>query len=215
MMAHVDLMIFDLDGTLVSSGEDIAASVNYTLEKVGLPRLPVVKIIGYIGDGVRELLIRALGEAAGEKIGTALKIFSARYAEHLLDTTTLYPGMPEVLKKFAGKRKAIVTNKRHDFAVKIVEGLGIAHHFDAVIGAEKTPYQKPDARIIKPLIEDFHARPRHTIVIGDGTNDILLAQGAGVLSCAYLNGLSEREALLALKPDFTYEDPAALKSMFY
>jgi phosphoglycolate phosphatase len=214
-MVHVDLMIFDLDGTLISSGRDIAASVNYTLARLELPTLATEKIISFVGDGVRELLIRALGEGAVDKLSSAMKLFSAYYAEHMLDTTALYPGVMEVLVKFAGKKKVIVTNKRHDFTMKLVESLDIAGHFDAVIGAEKTPYRKPDVRIIKPLIEEFHARLRHTVVIGDGVNDILLAQGAGVLGCAYLNGLAPREALLALGPNCTYEDPAELKSMFY
>jgi len=215
MTVHVDLMVFDLDGTLITSGEDIAASVNYTLVKLGLPALPMEKIISYIGDGVRELLLRALGEAGGENFGPAMKIFSAYYMEHMLDTTVLYPGVTEVLERFAVKRKVIVTNKRHDFALKIVESLGIASYFDAVVGAEKTPYRKPDPRLVKPLLEEYNARPGHTVVIGDGPADIRLAKEAGVLSCSYLNGLAEREKLLALKPDFTYESPAELKGLFY
>ena len=214
-MAHVDLMVFDLDGTLITSGEDIAAAVNHTLGRLRLPVLSEDRIIGFIGDGVRELLIRALGEAAGEHLGPAMTIFSAYYTEHLLDTTDLYPGIRDVLERFAGKKKAIVTNKRYDFAQKIVDKLGIAGHFDAVIGAEKTPYRKPDVRIVKPLLSEYHARPGHTVVIGDGPADIQLAKGVGALSCAYLSGLSARETLLALRPDFTYEDPAELKSLFY
>ena len=62
-MAHVDLMVFDLDGTLIASGNDIAAAVNYTLGRLSLPVLAVDKIMGFVGDGVRELLVRSLGEA--------------------------------------------------------------------------------------------------------------------------------------------------------
>lgn len=213
-MVHVDLMVFDLDGTLVSSGDDIAATVNYTLAKLGFPTLPKDKIITFIGDGVRDLILRSLGEAAGEHLGQAMKIFSAYYMEHMLDTTALYPGITEVLERFAGKKKAIITNKRHDFTLKIVDRLGIGGYFDAVIGSEKTPYRKPDVRIVKPLLEEYHARPRHTVVIGDGRNDIRLAQEAGTLSCAYLKGLSAREELLALKPDFTYEEPLEIRGLF-
>ncbi len=214
-MAHVDLMVFDLDGTLITSGNDIAAAVNYTLGRLRLPVLSVDKIMGFVGDGVRELLVRSLGEAAGDHLGPAMTLFSAYYTEHLLDTTDLYPGIRDVLERFSGKKKAVVTNKRHDFAQKIVDKLGIAGCFDAVIGAEKTPYRKPDARIVTPLLSEYHARPGHTVVIGDGPADIRLAKGVGALSCAYLNGLTARETLLALQPDFTYEDSAELKSLFY
>jgi phosphoglycolate phosphatase len=210
----VELMIFDFDGTLATSGGDIASAVNHALASLGLPQRPYEEVILFVGDGVRKLIERSLGSDNPELYDQALAFFSAYYTEHMMDSTILYPGMLEVLNHFRDKRKVIVTNKRIFFTRKMTDALNITACFDDIIGADTTPYIKPDARLVYPLLERFQAAPRHTVVIGDGPNDILLARNSGVLSCIYLNGLGQREELLALKPDLTYEDPSALQGFF-
>ncbi|NPU84572.1 MAG: HAD-IA family hydrolase [Syntrophaceae bacterium] len=212
-MMEADLLIFDLDGTLVSSGGDIAASVNATLRRLGLPERPAGEILRFVGDGVRLLIERSLGGLDGGRFDEALEIFGAHYREHMLDTTRPYPGIEEALRHFAGKRKVILTNKRHAFARPIADALGLAEHFDEVIGADSTPYTKPDLRLLDLVTRRFGVLPGRTAVIGDGVNDVLLARNGGALSCAYLNGLTPRDSLLALNPDCTYEDPAELVTL--
>ncbi|MFH1079509.1 MAG: HAD-IA family hydrolase [Pseudomonadota bacterium] len=204
-MKFVDLMIYDLDGTLVTSGEDIAASVNYTLKIMGLPKIENRLILEFIGDGVNRLIERSLGPVSHDRFGEALTLFSHHYHEHMLDTTMLYPGVLEVLQHFHEKRKVVLTNKRHRFATALSDALQLTKFFDDVIGADSTPYIKPDARLADVILKRFQARPDQTVVIGDGVNDILLAKNAGFLSCAFLNGLTGREALLNLKPDDSCE----------
>ncbi len=210
---EADLLIFDLDGTLVSSGGDIAASVNATLRRLGLPERPVEEILGFVGDGVRLLIERTLGGLDGGRFDEALEIFGAHYREHMLDTTRPYPGIEAALCHFAGKRKVILTNKRHSFALPIADALGLTDHFDEVIGADSTPFIKPDPRLLDRVTRRFGISPVRTAVIGDGVNDVLLARNGGAMSCAYLNGLTAREALLALRPDRTYEDPVELMTL--
>ena len=210
---EADLLIFDLDGTLVSSGGDIAASVNATLRRLGLPERPVEEILGFVGDGVRLLIERTLGGLDGGRFDEALEFFGAHYREHMLDTTRPYPGIEEALCHFAGKRKVILTNKRHSFALPIAGALGLTDHFDEVIGADSTPFIKPDPRLLDRVTRRFGISPVRTVVIGDGVNDVLLARNGGAMSCAYLNGLTAREALLALRPDRTYEDPVELMTL--
>ena len=90
-MKKIDLMIFDFDGTLIYSGDDLANSVNYTLKQLGIPLLDRETIIGFIGDGVTRLVERSLGDKHCELFNRAMEIFKVHYAEHLLDTTGLYP----------------------------------------------------------------------------------------------------------------------------
>lgn len=201
----VKLLIFDLDGTLADTGADLAASVNRTLHSMGIPGRPDAVILGFVGDGVRRLLERSLGEGHRERLGEALTRFRQLYAEHLLDRTTLYPGVADTLRHFAGKSKVLITNKNTDFTLALCRGLGIDAEFREIIGGDSKEYMKPDPRLLLPLFARYGAGPDETLVVGDGVNDILLARHAGARSCAFLNGLGRREELLALKPDFTIE----------
>ena len=213
-MESVELMVFDLDGTLVLSEKDLAAAVNHTLQTLGLPVIASETIRGLIGDGVQMLVRRALGPHAGECLDQEMAIFSAHYMEHLLDHTTLYPDVLDVLDHFDYKRKVIVTNKMQQYAMKIAEGLGIASRFLEIIGGGSTPYAKPDPRLLQLVMEKWEAAPERTVVIGDGINDILLARQAGALSCSFLGGLTQRDKLLSLAPDRSCEALAELKTLF-
>ena len=212
-MIAVKLMVFDLDGTLADTGADLAGSVNRTLQSLGIPARPDTEILGFVGDGVRKLIERSLGDACGDRFDEALKRFGEIYAEHLLDQTTLYPGVPEVLSHFGAKEKVLITNKTRDFTLAICSGLGIAGLFKEIIAGDSNDFMKPDPRLLLPLLGKFGAGPAETLVIGDGVNDILLARNAGARSCAFLNGLGNREKLLRLGPDFTIEKMIDLKEI--
>jgi phosphoglycolate phosphatase len=200
---EVDLMVFDLDGTLVRSGEDIAAAVNHTLQSLGLSPLESNTIQGFVGDGIQVLIERALGPHGMDRIARAMQLFADHYTEHLLDHTTLYPDVTEVLDHFHNKKKVIITNKREHYSKRIAQGLGIDSRFLEILGEGSTPYQKPDPRLLNLVMEKWGVAPQKTIVIGDGVNDILLARQAGALSCAFLGGLTAKEALLSLSPNLT------------
>lgn len=214
-MEKIDLMIFDFDGTIVNTGDDLATAVNHSLDKLGLPLLKNEDIIGYVGDGVKKLIERSLGNAFPEKFDQALSIFMEYYGEHLLDSTELYAGVLEILHHFKNQIKVIVTNKRHSFTLRIAEELDIKKYFDKIIGMDSSPYKKPDSRLVDPLIEEYGVERRRTVVIGDGTNDILLAKNAGVISCALLNGLGSRDKLLQLTPDYVCENIVELTKLFH
>ena len=213
-MKSIDLMIFDFDGTLVNSGMDIAVSVDYTLEMLGLPPKGADTIIRFIGDGVQELIQKSIGPDNGDRYQEAMGIFSSHYDEHMLDRTSLYPHVMEVFHHFQEKKKVIITNKRECFTLKMVDAFGINKYFDEIIGADSTPYRKPDPRLLYPVMERYGAAPDKTLVIGDGVNDILLARQAGVLSCALLNGLTQRDILLSLHPDFFCDDISEVLNLF-
>lgn len=214
-MKSIDLFIFDLDGTLADTGQDIAEAVNHALAILGLSPLEKVQILRYVGDGIGCLIRRCLGNAHAHLQDKALELFKNHYENHLLDNTVLYEGVRESLAYFQNKIKAVLSNKSHLFVVKVLEGLGIAHFFDVVIGGDVYPYRKPDARLIEPILTGFGVGRRDAVIVGDGCNDLLLARNAGIVSCAFLNGLTDREALLALEPDFTCENMGELTRLFY
>ncbi|MGA2330696.1 MAG: HAD-IA family hydrolase [Syntrophales bacterium] len=213
-MKHIELMIFDLDGTLVNSGGDIVASVNYTLESLDIPTKSQEEILTFVGDGVNKMIERALGKDIQHLFNRAMDIFSDYYAGHMLDTTRLCDSVIEVLDHFRNKKKVIITNKRRYFTLKMTDALGISRYFEEIIGADSTAYIKPDPRLFIPLLERVHAVYNDTVVVGDGVNDIMLAKNAGVLSCALLNGLTRRDILLALDPDYACEGLRELIKIF-
>jgi phosphoglycolate phosphatase len=213
-MKLIDLMIFDFDGTLVNSGADIAVSVSYTLEKLGLPGKDKDAILSYIGDGVQTLIEKSLGEDCLGRFEEAMEIFSSYYAKHMLDTTALYDCVIDILQHFSDKKKIIITNKRKHFTTEMACSLGLTEYFEEIIGVDSTPYKKPDPRLLQPFLDQYNATPDKTIVIGDGINDILLARHSGVQSCALLRGLTHRKVLLSLEPDYCCEDISELKKLF-
>lgn len=211
-MKEVDLLIFDLDGTLAATGKDLAVSVNYTLSTLKLPTLDEEKIISFVGDGIRELLVRSLGPGHQDRIDDAMAVFQAHHRDHILDHTVLYPGVTEILTYYQSKTKIVITNKRQSFAEIIIRALAIERFFDRIIGGDTYPYMKPDARLVADVLRDYGISPERTAIIGDGRNDVLLAKNAHIISCAYLNGLTSREILLQLEPDYVFEDMLELKS---
>jgi len=213
-MKPVDLMIFDLDGTLAATGEDLAVSVNYALEKLGLTILPQERIIGYVGDGIRNLMQRAVGPGNESRTEEAIALFSSYYGGHIMDHTVLYDGVRNCLDYFDSKKKIVMSNKGENFAEIILEKLGISRYFVRIIGGDTYDYMKPDARLVHRLWEAYGTDPGRTLIVGDGRNDILLAKNAGILSCAFLGGLTKRDLLLSLNPDFTCESLAELPALF-
>jgi phosphoglycolate phosphatase len=202
MMEKVDLMIFDFDGTLVSSSTDLAQGINFTLNALDLQGRPEEEIISFVGDGINHLIEKALGQDHIKYRQKALRIFSDYYAEHLLDNTRLCPHAEDILKYFKDKLKVILTNKRFKFTQAIAQGLNIESYFAEIIGADSTPYQKPDRRLIDYLLNKYGTVKKKTVIIGDGVNDIAIAKNSGIMSCAYLNGLGARQDLLNLHADY-------------
>ncbi len=213
-MKEIDLLIFDFDGTLVATSTDLAASVNYTLEQLGFRLKQEDEIISFVGDGVKKLIERALGNDNLDYYPEAIKIFSRHYSEHLLDNTLLYPGVEEILKYFQHKNKVILTNKRYDFTRAISRGLDIEKYFIEIVGDGTLPYRKPDKRLVDYLSEKYSMEKGKMVIIGDGINDIDLAQNSGIFSCAYLNGLSKPEVLLAANADYYFENILEISSLF-
>ena len=213
-MKKVDLMMFDFDGTLVSSGADLIQSINYTLNALKLKEKPEEEILSFVGDGVKKLIEKVLGKNHMKYHEEAMIIFTNYYGKHLLNNTGLCPQVEEVLKNFENKTKIILTNKRYNFTLAIAQGLNITKYFVEIIGADSTPFQKPDRRIIDYILNKYGVAKENTLIIGDGINDITVAKNSGILSCCYLNGLGNRLDLLSLNADYYCENLLEMNSLF-
>ena len=202
--AWAELYMFDLDGTLADTKADLAAAVNFTFAELGVPILPVEVIAGYVGDGVRKLIGKTLGEHDTPRYQAALQLFRRHYLEHLLDTTQFYPGMVELLTRLSrdGKKRVVVTNKPMEYTGKIIDGLDARRYFDLVIGSDSTTPLKPDPQMVRAALQQTGAPPGRAVLVGDGVNDILAARAAGVRSCAVGYGLTPPDALRAAAPDY-------------
>lgn len=212
-MIKADLLIFDFDGTLVDSGEDLIISINYTLKNLNLPARRPEEIISFVGDGVDKLIERSIGPDRMDRFNEALRIFSDHYSRQMLNNTRLYPDVIDVLEHFRKKHKIVITNKRYRFTKEIADALGITAYFDEIIGRDNYPYAKPDPRVLREAMERYHTDGGRTVVIGDGVNDIKMAKQSGALVCACLNGLGKREELLELHPDLVCESLLELKNL--
>ena len=179
-----DLIGFDLDGTLVDSSYDLAAAVNHVLAGIGRPPLTVEQVRGNIGGGGRRMLARSLADAGVVDDPTRLdQRYTAMlnyYAEHIADTTRLYPGVDDVLEQLAtsGVELALVTNKVESLAMKLLGVLGIRERFAAVIGGDSVAKGKPAP---DPLIEMMRrCGSRRAAFVGDSEFDVAAAHAAGL-----------------------------------
>ena len=201
------LLIFDLDGTLVDSKQDLINSVNASRVFMGREVLPDALIASYVGRGAPALLRSAMGEdVAQEDVDRALEFFLGYYREHMLDFTRLYGGVAQSLDRLhaAGIPMAILTNKPVRFSELMIERLGLAQHFLRVYGGNSFEQKKPHPIGIETLLAETGAARDGSIMIGDSAVDIRTARNAGVMSCGVLYGF-QPETFAAEPPDFTVE----------
>jgi phosphoglycolate phosphatase len=213
MTFKADLLIFDLDGTLADTKDDIATSVNLTLDELGLPEKSPAEIYTFVGSGVRKLIQQAVGEEEGERFREAMRVFRRHYMAHLLDTTKLYPGMDDVLDHYRSKKKAVVTNKPQLYTDPIASGLKMMKRFDLILGGDNGLPLKPDPAMILTVLEKLSADPKRTVMIGDGLHDIHASRAAGIAVCAVGYGLGDPEELRRAGPDFFCETVEDLKRL--
>jgi phosphoglycolate phosphatase len=212
-MKPIRLMIFDLDGTLVNTLEDIAHSVNFTLGRLGRPLLPLDAVRQYVGDGLELLLTRALGGHTG-LLEEAKGIYTVHQSRYLVVSSRLYPGIKETLEHFRGLPLAVVTNKTLAFSEPLLEGLGIRPYFGMIIGADTGLPLKPAPDAFLSIMKSLAVPKERTVVVGDGTTDILAGKAAGITTCAVTYGFRTEEELRRAGPDHVIHTFSELKGLF-
>ena len=209
-----DLLIFDLDGTLIDSKRDLADSVNATLASMGHATLPDDVVASYVGNGAPALIRGILPGASEEQIEGALAYFLRYYRDHMLDATTLYPGVRQALDRLHAARipLAILTNKPVRFSERLIEGLDLGAHFFRIYGGNSFEEKKPHPRGIEALMAESGADRARTVMIGDSAVDVLTARAASVRACGVSWGF-QPETFTQAPPDFVIDDMRALAAM--
>jgi phosphoglycolate phosphatase len=203
---QVRLLVFDLDGTLVDSKQDLALSVNAMRKEMGLAPLTLELISSYVGHGVMLLVRRSLGtQATHENVEKGLAFFLDYYRQHMLDNTAPYPGVSEALEKLNGHKMAVLTNKPVNFSREMILRLGFAPYFSYVYGGNSFPQKKPDPVGLHKLMEDLQVSARETVMVGDSDTDILTGRNAGVLTCGVTYGFGA-QTLEKVSPDLIIGD---------
>jgi phosphoglycolate phosphatase len=208
----MDLVIFDLDGTLIDSSRDLADSVNATRAHFGLPALENETVYSYVGNGAPVLIRKALGpDYSDAAVERALDYFLNYYRQHMLDYTVLYPGVREVLDQLqnVGIDMAVLTNKPVGFSLAIVDGLGLSAHFRRVYGGNSFEQKKPHPIGIETLRDEFRASREKTVMVGDSGVDVQTARNARVAAYGVTWGF-QPETFAACAPDLLIDRPEQL-----
>ncbi len=221
---RLKLLVFDLDGTLIDSAQDLCNSVNEALKHFGRSPLPDPKIASFVGNGAPVLMRRSLAAADGTSLEVvdqkllddALQYFMGYYREHKLDFTYAYEGVLESLAALrelhdapggVPRAMAVLTNKPVNPARGICNGLGLADYFVQIYGGNSFPTKKPDPMGLRTLIEETGTRPEETVMIGDSRVDVETARNAGVWSLGCDFGFGPHN-LMEVPPDVLVDMPA-------
>ena len=176
------VVVFDMDGTLIDSVGDIAAAINRMRASYGLSALTRDAVVGMVGSGARVLVAKATADAPGLDQDEAFRRYRHEYDTHLVDSTTLYPGVPEGLESLrsAGFRLAVYTNKPHGSSLYILKQLHAEDLFSAVVGADSGFPLKPAPDALLHILRETGSEPGRSWMVGDNWTDVESGHAAGL-----------------------------------
>jgi phosphoglycolate phosphatase len=210
--------IFDLDGTLIDSGTDIALAANFALGHFQRPQLPQQTIIPYIGNGVAQLLSHCFSHggaaASDEMLAEALAVFRDHYRRHCLDHTVPYQGVLATLARFHRIPLTIATHKPRDFTVQILQGLHLLDAFSRIKTLDDVPIRKPAPDLLQACLEGLTVPPGEVIVVGDNPHDIAAARAIGAVAVGAKYGLSTPGQIQSATPDYMISGFGELADLF-
>jgi phosphoglycolate phosphatase len=199
----VDLIVFDLDGTLADSIPDLTRAANYAVGRLGLPERAPEEIKGMIGGGERKFMERLVGPDHQGLVDACLEFYLDFYGRHNGERSRLYPGVPETLALLAGAKKlAVLSNKLQRLTEQLLEVLGIARFFSASRGGGTGLPLKPAPEALTAIIAELGVEPGRSLMVGDKLADVNCARGAGARIAAVTYGYGELADLKPARPDF-------------
>ena len=207
----IKAVLFDLDGTLVNSLADLAASSNFALKEFGFPAHKTESFKYFVGDGMPKLIERILPSEKRDEntIKAVLNVFLEHYKEHYCDNTTEYQGIFDALSiiKEKGISCAVVSNKKQDMAVCVTEKF-FGNMFSIVCGKREGFPAKPDPALTLQVIKELNVKPSECLFVGDSGMDMAVAKNAGCLALGVLWGFRKKDELLQNGADFLAEKPS-------
>ena len=210
-------VIFDLDGTLLNTIDDLGDSVNYMLSQFGYPTFSIEEYKYKVGNGMRKLMQRSLPEGKNSEsdIDKAMEIFMPYYAEHKMDKTAPYDGITELLEelKKRGIKTAVVTNKAHSAAKPLIDEV-FPKLFDEVTGQKDGVPTKPDPAAVFNTMESLGVSKDECIFIGDSSVDMQTAKNSGAYAVGVLWGFRKADELIENGADKLISEPKELLELF-
>ena len=207
-----NLLIFDLDGTLVDTAQDVHFCINETRAQMGLPPLSMEDARKSIGPGPDTFVDLVLPKEKKHLLDEFIKAFRSCYFDHLVDHSLPFDGVVDLLNELQnqGISLAVATNKPRRYTDKLLRDLDLLKYFSGIFTPDDVSSRKPDPEIILKVLEIMDAPAERTLLIGDTDNDILAGKGAGVRTCGVTYGYGPEDVLQALHPDFIIDHPEEL-----
>jgi phosphoglycolate phosphatase len=215
-----EMVLIDVDGTLVDSVPDLAWCVDAMMRELDLPERGEERVRHWVGNGVERLVKRALineldGEPEEDQYNKALPIFQDLYSENTSKRSCLYEGVSEALDflKTTGVRIGCVTNKASQFTLPILKDLGIADYFEIVICGDMVERKKPDPMSLIQAAEQLETAPEASLMLGDSMSDVKAARAAnfGIICMSY--GYNHGEDIRDYNPDAVVDSMAEIKNL--
>ncbi len=186
------LLIFDLDGTLLDTSQDITNAINHAIKPLGLKPLSVKKTTSMVGYGITKLIENLVSAQFQEK---TLNRFLEYYSKHLLDNTKPYPQVKETLSELVNYKKAVISNKRESYSREVLDGNGLLEFFDIILGSDSVAERKPSPAPIFEVLKRADVSKEEAVIIGDSNFDIDAGKAAGIKTIAVTYGYRSKENL--------------------
>lgn len=208
------LYFFDLDGTLVNSLQDLAEATEFALNKLNIKGHEIDVYKYFIGNGVKKLILRALGKQKEQYYDKARELFDDYYLDHCLDHTVPYEGIAELLDKLHqdGHIVGVITNKPDPLAKKICKKL-FGKNIDFVIGQQEKAPLKPNPSSVTKMMNHYHATKKQCLFIGDSDVDIITGKNAGIKTVGVTWGNRDKEELIQAGASYVVNDSNELKTL--
>jgi 2-phosphoglycolate phosphatase len=201
-MTVAQAVVFDLDGTLIDSREDIAAAANHMLAAHGFAQLPSHTIAGFVGDGARLLVARCINSSANApELDALLATFLDYYTDHPTDHTRFMPATLETLDALVPMPLAICTNKPRRTTDAVLSALRLAPRFRVIVAGGDFPHKKPEPEPLLYIAERLGLEPGTLVIVGDGPQDVECGRAVVARTVGVEGGLIPRERLVAARPD--------------
>ena len=220
LLAKPEMVLIDVDGTLVDSVPDLAWCVDAMMREMGLEERGEERVRHWVGNGVDRLVKRALinelnGEPDEELFAKALPIFQDLYADNTSKRSCLYDGVIEALDflKSTGVRIGCVTNKASQFTLPILKDLGISDYFETVLCGDQVERKKPDPQPLIMSAEKLGVSPEVSLMLGDSMSDVKAARAAGFGIICMSYGYNHGEDIRDYNPDAVVDSMAEIKNI--